>query len=338
MNEKPFQSTLEPSFLIECIREWYHAQAISLHRLPSDSGKYIYQVKLSNGAVWVLRVREDSSKATFIELADLLLFFEQQHYPAERIVFTVEQTPLVKVSDWHLLMTTFLVGTPLQYAPATFSLLGAIVGRLHALSPSLTYVPPCSRMLPSGELAFAQQQLDAVASRLPRPSIAQYELLEKALLSIDRGTDLPTTLIHADCHPGNALVTAPGSITLLDWEEAGIGPAILDVGFLLMNCDGKAPWEPLSTSSFHPDERLLQAVIEGYCQYHQLATDELNYLPDAIRFRSLVFGACSFASAIAQQKSAEFSQWWWKRYCAAEEIADQARIFFEYILQEQRRS
>jgi Ser/Thr protein kinase RdoA (MazF antagonist) len=125
----------------------------------------------------------------------------------------------------------------------------------------------------------------------------------------------------------------PGHVTLLDWEGAGMGPAIIDVGFLLVNCDGKAPWDPLSIGSFHPDKGLLQAVIEGYCQYHQLTTDELDYLLDAIRFRSLVFGACGFASAIAQQKSADFSQWWWKRYCAAEEIADQARAYFEHILQ-----
>ena len=333
MNGKTFPSTLEPSFLIECIREWYHAQVVSLHRLPSDSEKYIYQVKLSSGAIWVLRVIEDASKATFVELAHLLLFFEQQHYPAERIVFTNEQTSIVNVSNWHLLMTTYLVGTPLEYVPPTFSLLGTAVGKLHALQSSLTYVPSPASMLPSGELAFAQQQLETIASRVPRPYIAQYELLENALVSIDRGASLPTTLIHNDCHPGNALLTAPEQVILFDWEGAGMGSAALDVGFLLVSCDGKAPWEPLSTSAFHLDEKLLQAVIEGYCHYHQLTTDELNYLPDAIRFRSLVFGACSFASAIAHQESAEFSQWWWKRYCAAEEIADQARISFEHLLQ-----
>ena len=160
-----------------------------------------------------------------------------------------------------------------------------------------------------------------------------YEWLKKALLSIDSGMHLPTTLIHNDCHPANALVTAPGHVILFDWEGAGMGPALLDVGFLLVNCDGKVPWEPLSVGSFHPDEELLRAVIEGYGQHHQLTTDELDYLQDAIRFRSLVFGTCSFASAIAQQKSAEFSQWWWKRYCAAEEIADRARTFFEHIFQ-----
>src|SRR5437660_6867660 len=229
-------------------------------------------------------------------------------------------------------MTTFLVGAPPEYTPASLLILGSVVGQLHALQPLPTYVPPQADMLPSGEIAFAQQQLTAIASLVPHQYVAQYELLEKALSSIDYGVNLPTTLIHNDCHPGNALLTAPGQVTLLDWEGAGMGPAVLDVGFLLLNCDGKAPWDPLSATPFHPDGERLRAVIEGYCRYHQLTIDEFNYLPTAVRFRSLVFGACNFAAAIAKRENADFSQWWWKRYCVAEEIVDMARSCFEQVL------
>lgn len=330
MNERKLQ--LDRSLLIEFIREWYRVQVISLHQLPSDSGKYIYRVKLASGGYWILRVGDDSSKAAITELARLLMFFEQKGYPAERLVLTTAQTAIVAINDWHLLMTTFLIGAPLECTPASLSLLGSVVGQLHALQPSLTYVPPQAEMLPPGEIAFARQQLTAIASLVPHQYVAQYELLEKALLSIDYGINLPTTLIHNDCHPGNALVTAPGQVTLFDWEGAGMGPAVLDVGFLLLNCDGKAPWDPLPAASFHPDAERIRAVIEGYCQYHQLTFDELEYLPTAVRFRSLVFGACSFATAIAKRENAEFSQWWWQRYCVTEEIVDMARSCFEQVL------
>lgn len=330
MHEKQLQP--DQPFLIESIRVWYRVQVISLRRLPSDSGKHIYQVNLAHGVRWILRVGDEASKTALVELAHLLTFFAQKNYPAERLVLTGEQTAMVAVDDWHLLITTFLTGTPLDYTPASLSLLGAIVGQLHALKPALSYVPPPADMLPSGELAFAQQQLVAIAPLVPPQYSVQYELLENALSSIDYGLKLPTTLIHNDCHPANALVTASGQVTLFDWEGAGMGPAILDVGFLLLNCDGKAPWKPLSTTPLHPDEERLRAVIAGYCQYHQLCTDELDYLLSALRFRSLVFGACSFATAIAQRENAEFSRWWWRRYCMAEEIADMARSYFEQIL------
>ncbi|GCE06823.1 phosphotransferase enzyme family protein [Dictyobacter aurantiacus] len=333
MNEKDLQPTLESPFLVECIHRYYHAQTVELHRLPSDSGKYIFRVDLVDGTRQILRVVTDSDKSALFELTRLLQFFEQQDYPAERIILTTEQATTVTVEGWHLLLTTFLVGNPLEYTPSMFRLLGGVVGQLHALKPVLTYDPPRAGMLPSNELAFAQRQLDAVATRVPHLYIPQFDLLETTLSSLDRGTHLPTTLIHNDCHPFNAVMTAPGHVTLLDWEGSGLGPAVLDVAFLLSNCDGKAPWFPLSPEPFHPATELLQAVIEGYRQYHQLTTAELAYLADAIRFRSLVFGVCNFAAAIAQQQNAGFSQWWWTRYRAADEIADQARTRFEQLSQ-----
>jgi len=323
---------LAPSFWVESTSERYRVQVSSLQRLSSDSGKHIYRVKLANGASWLLRMVKDPDKSTLVELAHLLLFFEQENYPAERIVLTVERAAIGTIGDWHICVTTFLVGSPLEYTPVTLSLLGATVGRLHALKLPPSNLPPQAGMLPLGELAFAQQRLAVIAPLVPRQYIEQYELLETAVLSIDHGTGLPATLIHNDCHPANALVTAPGQVTLLDWEGAGMGPAILDVGFLLANCDGMVPWSPLPSTAFHPDENRLKAVIDGYCRYHQPTMSELDFLTDAVRFRSLVFGACSFAAAIAQHERAEFSQWWWTRYCAAEEIAEKAREYFAQIL------
>ncbi len=329
MDAEQSQSALDDAFLVEVIRERYHAQALALQQLPSGTGKYIYQVDLATGARWILRVVEDASKDTLVELGRLLMFFEQNNYAAERIIVTSEQEALSSAGNWHFCMTTFLAGTPLDASPAALRLLGASLGQLHALKPLLTSTPPQAGMLPAGELAFAQRQLIAIAPLVPGQYRQQYEYLETALSSIVHGTDLPTTLIHNDCHPWNALLTAPDKVTLFDWEGAGMGPAVLDIGFLLANCDRKAPWEPLARAPFHPDEERLRSVVEGYAQYHQLSTRELDYLPHAIRFRSLVFGACNFAEAIARHEPAEFSRWWWTRYSIADEIAATARRYFE---------
>lgn len=331
MNEFQYESGTEITLLTELIKQQYDVQPVTLRRLPSDFGKHIFQVKLANGLDWVLRIAEESSATLLIDVANLLIFLEQQHYSAERVILTNEQATISAVGNRYLLMTTFLVGTTLEYTPTNFSLLGAAVGQLHALKQALTYLPPQADMLPTKEFAFAQQQLTSIEPLVPQQFFAEYELLETALVSFDRGTNLPTTLIHNDCHPANALLTAPGQVTLLDWEGAGMGSAILDVGFFLTNCDGKAPWEPLSPVPFHMEETRIQAVVEGYQQYHQLTTGELDYLPDAIRFRSLVFGACSFAASITQHKNAEFSQWWWHSYQKAEEIANRARLYFERL-------
>lgn len=328
MNSNEQYQPLKTSFLVELVEQHYDVQSTSFHRFPSDSGKHIYRVELANQAYQILRLVEEEERTNLIDLVRLLLFFESVNYPAERIISTKQHMSIDSIGKWHFVMTTFLVGVPLQYTPLMFSLLGTTLGQLHSLTPLLTFTPPPASMLIAGERAFAEQQLGAIASLVPKPYIAQYELLQTALSSLDPITDLPATLIHNDCHPGNALLTASEQVTLFDWEGSGMGPAILDVGFLLSNCDGKTPWEPLVSSPFAVNEAYLQAVVEGYSQYHLLTLNEIDHLPDAIRFRSLIFGACSFAASIAQHENAEFSQWW-RRYCLAEEIADKAIMYFE---------
>ena len=315
------------AFLKNLVEHYYQIQVISLDHLSSNTGKYLYRVEQANGQRWLLRLVQDDD--SIFALANVLLFLEDKAYSAERIIRTVEHTAVGGVEDWYFLMTTFLTGTSLDPSPATFFLLGATLGRLHALKVPETRSLPIAEMLPERELAYATQQLTAVASHVPQHLRPRYEMFESALASIERFTDLPPVLIHNDCHPANALYTGPEQITLIDWEGAGLGPALIDVAFLLVNTDAAAPWEPLpSEAVFHLDEARISATIEGYCQHHSLTRDELDRLPDAILFRSIVFGACSFATAINIDGNADTPQWWWARYIAAEKIADKARSYF----------
>ena len=107
---------------------------------------------------------------------------------------------------------------------------------------------------------------------------------------------------------------------------------MIDLGFLLISCDTESPWTP----PLPPGPARIKAVIEGYCQHHHLTPAELERLPDMLRFRSLVYGAWSFAAMLARHEQeptndgqAIESEWWWRRYLAADEIAVQARKLFE---------
>jgi hypothetical protein len=50
---------------------------------------------------------------------------------------------------------------------------------------------------------------------------------------------VPTTLLHGDCHPGNAGLRHDGTVCLLDWSDAAIGHPFLDVEVWV----GRAPEE-----------------------------------------------------------------------------------------------
>ncbi len=327
--------------LTNLVERYYGAEGTVLQPLASDTGKHIYRVDRANGPRWVLRAYEAASGASAAQaLAATLHFLEEQLYPAERLVCSVDNASIVMADDGcHLLMTTFLEGKATDYSPATLRLLGARLGQLHALplaaenSPMLPF--PLAEMRPATEVPWALEQLASVASQAPRHLQVWYETLIEALQSIDPCEDLPRVFIHNDCHPDNTVHTPAGEVVLLDWEGSGLGAAVIDVGFLLVSCDTESPWTP----PLPPDPARIKAVIEGYCQHHHLTSAELERLPDTMRFRSLVYGAWSFADALVRGEQGPTgdgqtieSQWWWRRYLAADEIAEKARKQFEGAL------
>ena len=326
--------------LAALIERHYSAEGVTLQPLASESGKRIYRVDRANGPPWVLRISEAVSNNAAIEaVATVLRLLEKQAYPAERIVRSVEQEHIVTTSDgWQLLMTTFIEGREgraTDYSPATLRLLGARLGQLHALSlaaeNSLAPLLPLAEMRPAPEISWALGQLTSVAAKVPSKLQPAYDSLVAALHSIDPCENLPQVFIHNDCHPSNTVYTQAGEVVLLDWEGAGLGPAVLDVGFLLVCCYTESPWTPMLL----PDPARVNAIIDGYCLYHRLTAAELEKLPDAMRFRSLVYGAWSLADAIVRggQGLADYGQrlelhWWWRRYLAADELAERAKKQF----------
>ncbi|HEX4206414.1 MAG TPA: phosphotransferase [Ktedonobacteraceae bacterium] len=314
---------MEHTFLAELVAIHYGIANAYLQPMTSDSGKRLYRVEAPDGQRSVLHLTQACDQKRCAELARVLLFLEQQHYPAERIVPTLKQTDIGTMNGWCHIMTQFVEGTHPDYSPEALFALGAQLGRLHGLTLPEKRTFPKAGMLPQNELAFAQQQLASIADKVPEQFHERYKMLQEALSSLDRCENLPVVLLHNDYHPANAIYTQHGELTFIDWDGAGVGPAIIDLGFLLSNCDGSVPWAPLPlTGEFHPDKTKLTAVLAGYSQYQQLVTEELDLLPDAIRFRALVFGACHFASMITEHGTPGPLMQWWARYTAADEITD----------------
>lgn len=64
----------------------------------------------------------------------------------------------------------------------------------------------------------------------PRVAGEVNELWQSALHNFDRATaGMPKVFVHSDAHPGNVLHDKDGSPVLIDWEGAGVGPAVADL-------------------------------------------------------------------------------------------------------------
>src|SRR5262249_53760634 len=169
------------------------------------------------------------------------LFLEQRGYHAERIVRATHGSELLTTVDgWQVLVTTFIGGTATDFSAPRLRRLGSALGRLHALEPRApegTVRPlPRAGMLPGNELRWAADRLATVESRVPGTLRPRYDALASAIREAHRCEDLPVVIIHNDCHPANSVVTPDGAVVLWDWEGAGLGPAVIDGGFLVSSC------------------------------------------------------------------------------------------------------
>jgi len=330
------------------IERHYATQVVKLHPL-AQGWKEVYRVERADGPDWVVRAfpppDDDSPPVSVSNLAAMLLWLERQAYPAERMVKSADQASVTQHGDWQVLMTTFLAGVRQYWSPASgtfrseeqavdagpvaygvnvYQALGAALGRLHTYQAEAV-LPPAG-MLPSRELRWVAGLLADVQG-VPPHLQAQYEQLVATVQATSYGEDLPFTVIHNDPNLDNVVVTPAGDVLLIDWESAGLGPAVIDVGIGLSNCFDK--------HTARIQFAAIEALVAGYSQHRQLNSAELDYLPAAIRFPRLVLLAGYFPQRVDQSLAdneliygATYSQWQ-AQYAASAEIAAFARARFE---------
>lgn len=321
--------------------------AVGLNVLSEEYGKRILAVRLLNGTKaegglppgtpplpWVARVYPARRRPEAVEAhARVLRLLEAHGYPAPRAVVAVDGKPLTSLTHGEtsrlVLVTTYVEGEVTGLSLSGLQAHGETLGRLHALAmlhdqAAAPQVRTAS-MLPRNELAAARSWLRDVRERVPQTLVARYEELDGACRQLHHFEDTPRVLLHNDCHPWNSVRTPAGDVVLIDWEGAGLGPAVIDVGFVTLSAATGGIVGPV----IPPHPARLEALLGSYRQHHRLTATELDRLPAAIRFRTLVAACDNFAQAIREERPEEERPWYWQRYLMAEAIAVQARRILE---------
>src|SRR5262249_22325478 len=185
--------------------------------------------------------------------ASTLLWLQDRGYPAPRVVRTHSGDLVGLAGVWATLATTYVAGTPLRPDIGQLRLLGEALGRLHALDASTFAggtgadstgadstgaggldVAAAERALWHPETASpaALGRLEAAESATPADQRRLLEQWRAILVEVQqRAPMLPVAVVHGDPWPGNAISTARDWVTLIDWENAGLGIPLLDLGY-----------------------------------------------------------------------------------------------------------
>jgi len=278
--------------------------------------RVIRRVDLAGRPPAVLRAFTGSVRGWLLDQAAALDLVEARGFPAPRVIRTSAGEPVAAHGPWSGLLLTFVEGAEADFEPATLAALAAHAAELHALPadpalpPSrLTPVPPLPGLPPPG--------------RVPGAARAFHRSAVETMRRMAGWERLPTATLHGDCWPANAVRTPGGGIAMIDWEGAGRGPAVLELGYLLVGAHLGRRQLP----AIRPDPERIAAVMRGYASVRRPTGEELAWLPDAVRWDVVMRAAQSDAFAAGEERWRD-DLWLGKsvaRNAASDEIARIAR-------------
>ncbi|HZR40803.1 MAG TPA: phosphotransferase [Ktedonobacteraceae bacterium] len=347
----------EIAFFLEAVTDLYGKQPIALHLIHRNfpPEKRLYRIDFANKRSWILRAYHRSfvdngifrwfshypSLSEWLQTqANTLTYLAQHGYPVPHIVPTRTGKLIGLYQDWYILTAIFVEGDARDTSPEKMHALGASLGYLHTMplpeTPSLTSSIGISWWEPHAAIPLSLDQLHSVADHIPAEWREAHAAFTRTFQYFQQHSQLARTIIHADCWAENGIQTQEHEATLIDWECAGLGIAITDLGSLLLHChfDQRDLLEHQKWPEYQPDPRRIAAVVNGYRRWRQLPPDELDALLDAIRFSIAWRGLWFFLNGVSHGwleglQQALRRQWRW--YAITEEIARLSRAYFEQI-------
>ncbi|HET8841349.1 MAG TPA: phosphotransferase [Ktedonobacteraceae bacterium] len=336
------QETAEQrELLIRLVEEAYDGGKAVLQPLSpyafEDRG--IYRVDWEDGTSSVLRAFLADVTVELTGHATVLDYLHRHAFTAPEVTKTRNGGVLASYEGWTALLLSFLEGEETDFAPESLEVLGSLTGSLHRLSSDVLAETESSS-LPESRLRptlSASEAIDHLVQVLPCVPSALSQFCEDAMATLQRVQEaqqaglLPETLLHGDCWPKNAVQQGSGGMALIDWDCAGIGPAILEVGYLLLACHLGKPQLP----AMHADSQRIAAVVHGYCQQRKPSAVELNMLEEAVLYDvARRVGLEKRLSTLSDEWTEDV--WWQKmlaRYRVGPAIATIARRSFEQEIQ-----
>lgn len=317
------------------------SHALTAIGAAGDANRTLYRVTDEHGRSWVLRAyRADGHVAPWLGgaaapewmagRAALLAELERREYPAPCLLPARDGGLVGRDGAWCALVEGFIAGVPLEWSsPHDIRALAEALGRLHALAP-VPQAPPSWWHPLDRAVSWALAALGSADAGMPEEWRALHARFASALAFFRDYADLPVTLIHGDCWPANAVraSASAGDVVLIDWDCAGLGAAVLDLGVLLADCHP----DPAPGASITVTPELVAAVAAGYSQHRPLTAVELDALPDAARFGVAFVGALRYLWARQDGWSERIERSLRRlraRFDAASAVAELARTRFQ---------
>ena len=142
-----------------------------------------------------------------------------------RIILTNQNACCHQSELGTFFVTEYIDGQSMEFTACRAKLLARKVARLHSI--------PKNSALNHWNLDSLFHDIEY--DRLVQLAETDKDFLLHQLKLAKKLAELPESVVHGDLGLSNILMTPAGDVTILDWGGCGIGPRLLDVGYVFWN-------------------------------------------------------------------------------------------------------
>lgn len=234
-----------------------------------------YIAQLADNSEVILKISNDKDFDQLLSEQHILLNLKQLGFSySPSPILTKTLSPVYAAEPWHGVIFPRITGQVPPITTETCKKIGSALAELHLVSSEQKLkglIYPIRNALevsyfPSDIKEFTQQKdcpedfKQIINSRLTDEALAFYLSLEQ---------QLPHSILHGDLYFDNTLFHQNELVGMLDFEQAGFGPCLFDIGVSLSGTclkDQKL------------DEQLVKSFLTGYISQRRLTQTEIELI------------------------------------------------------------
>lgn len=223
----------------------------------SDEGKFVYKIPSP------FKTRGGVEKDT--QVFDALR--ERDFLAVPKLRKTKDGNNFQSTDSRFIYLIEFIDGENLKSTPEDYRTLARVIARMHEI----------------GGFPFETDFAPASIIKDLHQEAEQYSFcgdFRKFLSSLPDFTTLPKTVIHTDIHPDHAIRKPDGAVVRIDWDDAGIGPTVLDLGYIMFQ---------FITEDLLLGRENLAAFYETYFSARRIKNEEVKYMFDGGLFFAMMY-------------------------------------------------
>jgi Ser/Thr protein kinase RdoA (MazF antagonist) len=277
-----WEAVMMTTFVGQLVHEVYGFHAQSIHSLQTQSLDWrdlVYLEDPQERAYLLRLLRLPDAAQDMTHTAHVLTWLEHNAYRAPQLVRTRKGASVGAYATWSSLLLSFIPGERVEPNTAQLERLGHTLGQLHALPLGIDASFRQSRCHPTYLSQTTYQHLAAAGLETMPPHHTLIDTLFRTTNALLMLTDI-VCLTHGDCWYANAILTPAGSVTLIDWDQTGMGLPLLEIGYLLLSSHFRLA-DPLMIQA---DQEKIAAILHGYWSARPIKRVRLGQLLSAVRF------------------------------------------------------